>query len=190
MIDVLTENPAKFKNLVNQVASFEEAPTRDHESVLNWILKEKPLCNGSYDFIWHKGDFASLKGSPVQGGGSGKAGFFENIILALAPYGLFNVSTAHQYRVLYWGKTNWLTPWTTEVHPAGYWQRFGEQLFKLSFWASQKNPCDYYSSWKHSYSRLHVVSLRYRFGCSCLHCLHFRGIVFHHGIGCGRSIGR
>jgi len=79
--------------LVNQVSSLDEAPTRDYESVLNWILKEKPLCLGSYDFIWHKGDFASLKGS-VQSGGSGKPGFFENIIMALAPYGPFSVSMA------------------------------------------------------------------------------------------------
>lgn len=81
--------------LANQVASLEEAPDRDHESILNWILKEKPLLPGSYDFIWQKGDFVSLKGSSVHGGSSGKPGFFENIILALAPYGPFNVSIAH-----------------------------------------------------------------------------------------------
>ena len=78
--------------LVNQVACLEEAPTRDHESVLNWILAEKPLRYGSYDFIWHKGDYMSLKKSSAQGGGPRKPGLFGNLILALAPYGPISVS--------------------------------------------------------------------------------------------------
>ena len=89
----LTQNVATFSMLVNQVASLQEAPTRDHESVLNWIMKEKPLRPGSDKFIWHKGDFVSLKRS-AHGGGPRRPGFFGNIILALAPYSLLNVSIA------------------------------------------------------------------------------------------------
>jgi len=84
----------EFANLVRQLNYLAEAPTRDYESVLNWILANKPLKPGWYDFIWHMGDFASLKTPPAQSGGSGKPGFFENIVMALAPHSPFSVSMA------------------------------------------------------------------------------------------------
>ena len=95
----------EFKNLVHQATSLEEASTRDYESVLNYVVNEKPLKPGSYSYIWHVGDFGSLKTSSAQSGGSGKPGFFENIVMAMATHRLFNVSVAFETCQFLVGKT-------------------------------------------------------------------------------------
>ncbi|KAH8587199.1 hypothetical protein B0O99DRAFT_678273 [Bisporella sp. PMI_857] len=66
--------------LANQVFELQETPTKDYKSVLDWILKEKPLYKGSYDFIWNRDDLVSIAGGSKQGRHSPKQDFFEKLL--------------------------------------------------------------------------------------------------------------
>jgi len=68
---------------LNQVLGIGAASPRRHKSVLNWILKEKPLYKGLNDFIWHIDDFVSVTGYSGPDGSSEDLGFWEDFIEGL-----------------------------------------------------------------------------------------------------------
>lgn len=78
--------------LANQVFELQEPPTKDYKSVLDWILKEKPLYRGSYNFIWNRDDLVLIAGGSKGGRRSRRQDFFERLLESWTKFRVLKVS--------------------------------------------------------------------------------------------------